>query len=93
MKQAGTGAGMCPFRVTSTRAARTASTASSKEGELKKLRLFVAASALASVFVIGGGSPAQANCTVLWTSPCAVVCRIGLGNPTTAPLFRWCYVT
>lgn len=61
---------------------------------MKKLRLFLAGSALASVLVVGGAAPAHADCvTVIGVNPCAVVCRIGLGNPTTAPLFRWCYVT
>ncbi|HEV2755120.1 MAG TPA: hypothetical protein VG318_05010 [Actinomycetota bacterium] len=61
---------------------------------MKKLRMLLAASALASVFVVGGAAPAHANCsTITGHSPCAVVCAVGLSDERTAPLFRWCYVT
>ncbi len=60
---------------------------------MKKLRLFLAASALASVFVVGGAAPAHASCIGEPVNPCAIVCRIGLGNKYTAPLFQWCYIT
>jgi hypothetical protein len=60
---------------------------------MKKLRVFLAATALSSVFVVGGASPAHASCIGEPVNPCAVVCAIGLGNKYTAPAFRWCYVT
>lgn len=61
---------------------------------MRKMRVLLAATALASAFVVTNAGPAHANCTTITGhSPCAVVCGIGLGNETTAPLFRWCYVT
>lgn len=60
--------------------------------KMKKLRLFLAASALASVFVVGGASPAHAKCVGEPVNPCVLVCSIGLSNKYTAPLFQWCYI-
>lgn len=61
---------------------------------MEKVRVFLATATVASAFVITSASPAHANCsTITGHSPCAMVCGIGLSNPRTAPLFRWCYVT
>lgn len=61
---------------------------------MKKLRVLLAAATMAPVLLVVGAGPAHANCSLITGhSPCAWVCAIGLGNETTAPAFRWCYVT
>jgi hypothetical protein len=59
---------------------------------MRKLRLFLAATALASMFVVGGASPASANCHGEPVDACAVVCAVGQSNKYTAELFSFCEV-
>jgi hypothetical protein len=58
---------------------------------VKKLRLLVVASIAAGAIVLGA-SPASANCVGEPVDACAVVCKVGLSNKYTEPLFRICYV-
>lgn len=59
---------------------------------LKKLRLFLATSAVASAFVVGGAAPAQAKCVGDPVNPCVLLCSVGYNNKYTHPLFKWCEV-
>ena len=59
---------------------------------MKRLRLLVAASLLASVFVVGSAGPAKANCEGDPVNPCVLVCEVGLGNKYTKDFFSFCYV-
>jgi hypothetical protein len=63
-----------------------------KGSGMKKLRLFLATTALASAFIVGGAAPASANCVGEPVDACAAVCQVGLGNKYTEPFFRFCYV-
>lgn len=60
---------------------------------MKKLRVFLATTAMASAFVVGSAAPASASCVGEPVNACKVVCAIGLGNKLTAPAFQWCYIT
>ncbi|MDQ3957233.1 MAG: hypothetical protein M3273_02805 [Actinomycetota bacterium] len=59
---------------------------------MKKLRVFLATAALASAFIVVGAGPAQASCVGEPVNPCVLVCKVGLSNKYTEPLFRFCYV-
>lgn len=59
---------------------------------MKKLRLFVAAAALTSAFIVGGASPASANCVGEPVNPCVLICQVGQSNKYTEGLFRFCHV-
>ncbi|MFP5298298.1 MAG: hypothetical protein ACLGHL_04855 [Actinomycetota bacterium] len=58
---------------------------------MKKLRLLLAGSLLASLFVVTSGTPANASC-VGDPDVCAVVCAVGYNNKYTHDLFQWCEV-
>ena len=60
--------------------------------QVKRLRLFLAASVLASVFVVGSATPASANCVGELVNPCVLICEVGLGNKYTKDLFSFCYI-
>jgi len=59
---------------------------------MKKLRVLLAATTLASAFVIVGAGPARANCVGEPVNPCVLVCEVGLGNKYTKDLFSFCYI-
>lgn len=59
---------------------------------MKKLRLFLATTALASAFVVGGAQPASAKCVGEPVNPCVLICEVGTGNKYTEQFFRFCYV-
>ena len=59
---------------------------------MKKLRLFLVAASLASVFVVGGAAPASAKCVGEPVNPCVIVCEVGTGNKYTERFFQFCYV-
>ena len=59
---------------------------------MKKLRLFLATSVLASAFIVGSAAPASAKCVGEPVNPCVLICEIGLGNKYTEDLFSFCYV-
>jgi hypothetical protein len=59
---------------------------------MRKLRLFLAASVLASVFVVGSAGPASAKCVGDPVNPCVLICEVGLSNKYTEDLFSFCYV-
>ena len=59
---------------------------------MRKLRVLLAATTLASAFVIVGAGPASANCVGEPVNPCVLVCEVGLGNKYTKDLFSFCYI-
>ncbi len=60
--------------------------------EMRKLRVFIVAAAIAVGSIVVGAAPASAKCVGEPVNPCVVLCQIGLSNKYTEPLFRWCYV-
>jgi hypothetical protein len=61
---------------------------------MRKIRIFLAGAALASVFIVGGAAPASASCVSDPGLPnaCVLICEVGQSNKYTADLFRFCYV-
>jgi hypothetical protein len=62
------------------------------EPKMKKLRLFLAASALATSMVVVGAGPASANCVGEPVNPCVIVCEVGTSNKYTEDLFAFCAI-
>ena len=59
--------------------------------KMKKLRVVLAATALAASMIVVGAPPASARCTGD-PNVCVLVCSVGTGNKYTEPFFRFCYV-
>jgi hypothetical protein len=62
---------------------------------MKKVRIFLAAAALAASSLFVTAAPANASTASCAGEPnvCEIVCAIGLGNKYTKDLFAWCYIT
>jgi hypothetical protein len=57
---------------------------------MKKLRLFLVATALASAFVVTGAGPASANCEGD-PNVCVLICSVGQSNKYTEGAFKFCH--
>lgn len=60
---------------------------------MKKLRVLLAGTAIASAFTVLTPSPAQASCGPVVIEACRIVCIVGTSNPYTGPtVYRLCSI-